>query len=226
MSEWVLLGAFILLFALAMVVLLSPFREHRKNVLLLALLFGCVVAAAYWRFGSWLDWEHYLQQSTQQQQVDVMLKSVNGIDGLVRKLRAKLDSDPNSTRGWYLLGRLYASQNQWVNARDSFETAHRLKPNSEKIAINYAQSLWQLNHQQFNDNIRALFHAVLQKNQHQPDALAMLAMDAFINHSYQQAIEYWQRLLALTPSQSEEAKAIRKAIAKAQQLRNSPATSS
>lgn len=45
----------------------------------------------------------------------------------------------------------------------------------------------------------------------------MLAMDAFVSHAYEDAIRYWQRLLKLAPEQSEEAQAIRKAIAKAEE---------
>ncbi len=45
----------------------------------------------------------------------------------------------------------------------------------------------------------------------------MLAMDAYMRHSYQQAINYWQHLLTIIPPQSDDAMAIRKAIAKAQQ---------
>ena len=77
--------------------------------------------------------------------------------------------------------------------------------------------MWQLNHQKFNGESRALLQAVLKKNANQPDALAMLAMDAFIGHAYQRAIDYWQRLLKIAPPQSDDAEAIRKAIAKAQQ---------
>ena len=44
----------------------------------------------------------------------------------------------------------------------------------------------------------------------------MLAMDAYSRHSYQQAIDYWQRLLKQVTVKSEEGQAIRKAIAKAQ----------
>ena len=64
-----------------------------------------------------------------------------------------------------------------------------------------------------------MFFSVLKSNPKQPDALAMLAMDAFLSKAYSQAIAYWERLLVLVPKDSEDALAIRKAIAKAQQRR-------
>ena len=118
-----------------------------------------------------------------------------------------------------MLGRLYASQGTWEKAKAAFAMASELEPDSEKYRINYAQSLWQLNHQAFNDAIRAVFFSVLKSNPEQPDALAMLAMDAFLSKAYSQAIAYWERLLVLVPKDSEDALAIRKAIAKAQQRR-------
>lgn len=48
----------------------------------------------------------------------------------------------------------------------------------------------------------------------------MLAMHAYLSHDYEAAINYWQRLLQLAPAQSEEALAIRKAIAKAEKQIN------
>ena len=57
---------------------------------------------------------------------------------------------------------------------------------------------------------------MLLKNPKQPDALAMLAMDAYQEKHYQIAINYWQQLLIITPPNSDAAKALRKAIAKAQ----------
>ncbi len=175
------------------------------------------MAFAYWRWGAWPDWQKYIQQQAKQQQVQAMLRSVRNPQDLIAKLQARLEHQPDSARGWYLLGRLYASQDQWQQAHDAYAKAYRLKPHDEQITVNYAQSLWQLNHQAFDTEIRTLFQSILLKNVNQSDALAMLAMDAFVGHAYQQAIDYWQRLLKNSPPHSEEAQAIRKAIVKAQQ---------
>ena len=177
----------------------------------------CLVSAAYWCLGSWPDWTTYIKKQTRQQQAQVMLQSVRNPQELINKLIVRLKQEPDSARGWYLLGRLYASQNQWQQASNAYANAYRLKPTSVQTEINYAQSLWQLNHQTFDAKSRALFQSVLLKNENQPDALAMLAIDSFIGHAYQQAIDYWQRLLKIAPPQSEEAQAIRKSIARAHQ---------
>ncbi len=220
MNEWWLFGGFILLFILALMIVLFPLCKSIKSALILMPVLAGFVFIAYWRWGAFPEWINYQQQRANQKQVQLMLKSIHGPDDLVKKLLARLKKQPDSAEGWYLLGRLYVSQNQWQQAHDVFVKAHTLNPDEIKITVNYAESLWQLNHQAFNEEIRGLFQSVLQKNKNQPDALAMLAMDAFLGHAYRPAIDYWQRLQNILPPQSEDAKAIRKAIAKAQQRMN------
>jgi cytochrome c-type biogenesis protein CcmH/NrfG len=50
----------------------------------------------------------------------------------------------------------------------------------------------------------------------------MLAMDAYQQHEYQKAIDYWSSLLILLPQNSSESKAIRKAISKAHNMLEKP----
>lgn len=193
------------------------FSSVKKGVFLLIPLTMLATTAAYWYWGAMAEWQHFLNQQEKQKQVQAVLQSIKSPGQIIEKLKARLQVEPESARGWYLLGRLYTSQEQWIQARDAFAKAHQLNPADEATTVNYAQSLWQLNQQQFDEPIRSLFKELLQKNPDQPDALAMLAMDAYMTHDYQQAINYWQHLLKLAPEQSQEAQMIRKAIAKAQQ---------
>lgn len=216
MNEWALISGLLFLFIIAVMVALYPLRKPAISMTVLTPILFCLVAFAYWRWGALPDWKTYIHEEARQQQIHAMLQTVRSPQELVDKLKARLAKQPDSMKGWYLLGKLYASQGQWEPARDAFAKAYQLQPTDEQNAINYAQSLWQVNDQQFDDGIRTILHAILQKNAEQPDALSMLAMDAFMGHSYQSAIDYWQQLLKIAPPQSEDAKAIRKAIAQAQ----------
>ena len=218
MNEWGLLAGFIVLLMLALSVALYPLRKHRASVLLLTPIVIVLVGIAYLYWGAWPERVHFIQDRAKQERIQAMLKSMNEPTDLIKKLKAILQTQPNSARGWYLLGRMYASQHQWMDANQAFAHAYRLQPNDEQIAVNYAQNLWQLNHQQYDDNSRGILKSIVVRNPNQPDALAMLAMDAYTSRDYRQAIDYWQVLLKLAPSQSEEARAIRKAIAKAQAM--------
>lgn len=215
-NEWWLLGGLLALLMGALIIALYPLRKSTINMFVLTPVLFCSVAFGYWRWGAWPDLKKFVQQQVRQQQVQAMLQSVSGPQELIDKLKERLANEPKSARGWFLLGRLYASQEQWTDARDAYAKAFKLQPHDEQTTINYAQSLWQVNNQQFDAHIRKLFKSVLKKNREQPDALAMLAMDAFMGHAYQHAITYWRQLLKIAPPNSEDAKAIRKAIAKAE----------
>ncbi len=222
MRNYELLSCFLILSIVTIFVVLYPLRKSRGGfvqTLIFALVLLVMPLLGYYYWGAGFEWRGYQQELAKQEQVKALLKTVQGSpQALITKLKARLAQQPESARGWYLLGRLYASQEDWQQAYSAYAKAYQLDPMNEGTAISYAQSLWQLNHQQFNDNIRGLFQSVLHKNANQPDALAMLAMDAFLGHAYKQAIDYWQRLLNILPPQSEDALAIRKAIAKAQQM--------
>ena len=212
---WLWVGfSFFLLVALLMA--LYPLKGARTLSLAVTVLLLSATGFGYWHWGSWPAWHAQQQAMVKQQQVEALMRTVNGPNDIIRKLKERLQKEPKRAKGWYLLGRLYTSQGDFLNAKASYATAHQLEPHNEQYTIHYAQSMWQLNHQAFNGEIRAVFRDVLKDNPNQPDALAMLAMDAYLRHAYRPAIGYWQHLLTLVPNESEDARAIRKAIARAQ----------
>jgi cytochrome c-type biogenesis protein CcmH len=218
MNEWLLSGCFLVLAILAFIIATYPVRKMgTKGLLLLSSIFIIFVIMAYRQWGAWPALQAYAYEQTKREEAKKLLATIKSPNELAEKLKAKLDNTPASARGWYLLGRVYASQKQWFLARDAFAKSHQLNPADEPASVNYAESLWQLNKQQTNEQIRALFQQLLTNNPYQPDALAMLAMDAYERHDYHQAEQYWQHLLTLAPPQSKEAKALRKAIVKAQE---------
>jgi len=220
MNEWWLVSLLVLITVLASALIVYPLRRHVFFSMVLVPVVFILVAGGYYFWGGFAQWQKYIQQNHSQELAQQMLKTIKSPQELIDKLRAKLDDSPRSAKGWYLLGRLYSNQNDNQNATNAFAKAYQFKPQDEQFAVNYAHSLWELNQQQFNATIREIFINLLNNNPKQPDALAMLAMDAFMSHAYDDAISYWQRLLKIAPQQSEEAEAIRKAIAKAQDKLN------
>ena len=181
--------------------------------MLFVLKVGGLLAYGHW--GNFSAWQKHEQRVTKQREVQAILTSVGGTDALISEIKKRLDKTPASAHGWYLIGKLYLTQHDNLHAKEAFALAYELTPDDEQITLHYAQSVWDSNQQAFNPSTRALLQAVLNKNPKQPDALAMLAMDAFTRHHYKTAIRYWEQLLTLVPPQSEEAGSIRQAIAKA-----------
>ncbi|MCE3044816.1 tetratricopeptide repeat protein [Legionella sp. 16cNR16C] len=215
MSEWWLVSYLGLILLLALLVIAGSLRPFKKTIGLISPLIIILVSLAYWQWGGWFEWQEFVSKERNQQQIKQVLSTIKNTDELIEKLKARLDDSPASARGWYLLGRLYASQSQWAEANKAFQKAYQLQPNDEKTIVNYAQSQLQLNDGKFNDAVKTLCLKLLKINPEQPDALSMLAMDAYLNQDYSSAIAYWQRLLALVPPKSRDAIMIQKAISKA-----------
>lgn len=217
MNEWWLLLCFWLLMSVAIIIIAYPLRHQKIFVILLSSLLILVLAGGYWYWGAWTDWWAYQREKEKRTRVEAILKSVRSPEDLINNLRKRLDENRASAEGWYLLGRLYASQNDWKNAKDAFDKAQMLEPKNEKIVLNYIQSAWQVNGMTLDNKSYTKLQAILENNPNQPDALAILATDAYKRKAYQQAIDYWQRLLQIVPPDSEDVKAIHKAIVKAKQ---------
>jgi cytochrome c-type biogenesis protein CcmH len=217
MKEWWLISVLIGLTCLASSVILYPLRRHLISSLILVPIIFVMAFIGYYSWGSFGKWQGYLQYQEKQERAQAMLKSIKTPKELIDKLRARLKNFPKSAKGWYLLGRLYSSQNEQQNAVNAFAKAYALNPRNEQYAVNYAHSLWQLHHRQFSKQVREILNNLLKNNPNQPDALAMLAMDAYARQAYEEAMNYWQRLLQIVPPQSEEARTIRKALVKAEE---------
>ena len=214
MIEWIYFTPLLLL---AVLVIVSAFGViEKKTSIFLSIGMILFVIFSYRQWGGWDAWTHFKDKQARTQKAEEVIKQFKTPHELIEKLKSKLDQTPASARGWYLLGRLYSSQNDWTAAKDSFQTAVRLKPENERYKVNYIYALWEFNQQHFDAHIRKNLQRMLLKNPKQPDALAMLAMDAYQEKHYQIAINYWQQLLIITPPNSDAAKALRKAIAKAQ----------
>jgi len=215
MNEWWLLSGLGLLLIIALIFALYPLRKYRLFLILFTPIIFLILIFAYLNFGSWFEYQKFIKQAKVISEVNSIFKSKNGQQDLIDRLKAKLKEDPNSAKGWYLLGRLYSSGARYDEAKKSYFKAYKLNPNDTKIIVNYALSLWELNQQKFNNEIRDLLQIAYKKNKKDPDVLAMLAMDSYLLQDYKKAISYWEKLLALLPPDSEEAMEIRKAIAKA-----------
>lgn len=217
MSEWWFVALLAAISLIVCLVLVYPLRGYKLcSIILIPVLMLCVFAAYYFS-GDFIKWQAYRQKKESDARAQNLLKTIKSPQELINRLSAKLDDTPNSSKGWYLLGRLYVAQNEFKNAVYAFKKAHHFEPDNEQYTVNYAHALWEENERRFNPEVIKLFTQLLQSNPNQADALAMLAMNAFMNHQDKEAIAYWQKLLKLAPNQSEESAAIRKAIAKARQ---------
>ncbi|MBA4697247.1 MAG: tetratricopeptide repeat protein [Legionella sp.] len=205
------------IFSLTVVGCLYPLRQSKRLCSVLFLAMIVFLPLGYKFSGGWHEWRIFLQKEVDKQKAQRFLTAVNGQKGVIATLKQKLQKDPKSAQGWYLLGRLYASQGEWPLAADAFRQAYNLKPEDALITINYAQSLWQKEGDRAHARIEPLLEKVLINHPTHPDAMALLAQCAFEKGDYSTAITYWERLLSIVQNGTEDADLLRRAIAQAHQ---------
>lgn len=215
MHEWILLGVLAALGLLGLAAALVPLRQSKRLALILAPVLALGIMLAYGVWGSWPTWRAFHVAQAKQKQAEELVRSLGSTAAIIERFQAHLKQVPNDAKAWFLLGRVYVAEADWLHANKAFTTAHALEPSHEEFTLHYVQSVWELNHQAFDDASRALLLNILKDNPEQPDALAMLAFDAYTRHQDELAVMYWERLLTLAPQGSEEANKLRQAIAKA-----------
>lgn len=209
------LGLILALLLIALIGLGYPLRQHLGLVPIIIPIAFLASGFLYLNLGAYDQEKAFLLAQKKAAFVAETLKSIKSPVELIYKLQAKIQEDPANPKGWYLLGRIYATQSRWGKAHEAFAKAFQLAPEDEQIAINYAENLWQLNHHVLTEESREIVLNILKKNKDQGDALAMLAIDAYGHKRYKVAIRYWQRLARLMSPKSEEAKVVQAAIMRA-----------
>lgn len=124
---WLLLG-FLLLCLFALFLIVYPFRKSPILCVILGLIVLVAFGLGYCQWGNWPTWSVYSKETRRQQRALAILKSVSGPEELIQRLKSKVGEHPEKAQGWYLLGRLYASQNQWDNAIAAFRKAYQIEP--------------------------------------------------------------------------------------------------
>ncbi|MDF1646332.1 MAG: hypothetical protein P1U61_05030 [Legionellaceae bacterium] len=214
MPEWGILAGVGLI---GLSVALYPLRQKKWLFFLLLPIVAACLICAYCLWGGWFQWQAFQLAQQKQREAQQVIQALGSTEAIIERLKARLAETPKDAKAWFLLGRVYVSNGDWQHAYEAYTMAHGLEANNQTYTLHYAQSVWELHQQSFDDKMRELLEAILKDDPEQPDALAMLAYDAYTRHLNQKAVAYWERLLLLTPSPSEDADKIRQAIAKARQ---------
>ncbi|MCW5590184.1 MAG: hypothetical protein KIT27_11060 [Legionellales bacterium] len=189
----------------------SPIVAIIATLLILSLAF---VLYSKWGDNTGLKEYYTLQKNAKETQKIIAELKTPAL--IIAKLQAHLAQDPNSDRGWYLLGRLYFTMSNFKQAEQAFFHAHTLSPNNNDITMQYAQASYFAQGQQFKPEILEMIQTVLKNDPNNNTALNLLAIDNYHHQDYQQAIVLWEKLLQEHPPQTADGKIILDAIVKAQ----------
>ncbi len=216
-DPWIV-GLGLVLVVVSIVVAVYPWRHARVWAGISALGLMVLVLALYAVTGSFFALRAHRVHVDAAQRARAVLQQSDGVLGLIRRIQNKVDQHPDDVQGWYLLGRLYASQQQWTHAQQAFAHAYRQAPQDEKILVNYAQSVLMNTRKPFVLHLRRALADRLQQHPQSMDVLMLLAQDAYWRHDKNQAMTYWNQLLLLLPPESKEAKQLRQRMVEIMQV--------
>lgn len=178
--------------------------------------FPVLAMGLYLLFGG----SHQLQQfwawQRQNAEVQRQMAEFKNPQEVISRLRDHLRQNPRSAEGWYLLGKLYLDQRQYADAESALTQAHQLQPQSTETVVALAKANF-FNHQgRMTPAMAKMLISVLESLTEPVDALNLLAVNAYRQHDYPQAVGYWQRALALVPPDSADSRTILDMISQAQ----------
>lgn len=200
----------------------STLSSERSNKLafFLVFIFPLLALLLYMNWGDSGQLKQYLLVKKENAMAAQLRDQLGTPQQIILQLKQHLQNDPGSAKGWFLLGRLYISQQQCAQASAAFARANNLSPHQPDILLNYAEALALQNNAQFNQTAITMLQEVLQLTPDNDEARNLLAISAYQHHDYQTAIHNWEIILPHYAVNSAESKTLIAAITKAQQALN------
>jgi len=142
------------------------------------------------------------------------------IEANVAVLAKRLETNPSDGPGWSMLARSYSSMEKYPEASNAYAKATALAPNDADLLAEYAFANAMANGRRLQGKSLELVNKALKLDPENLKALELAGSAAFQAKDYQQAIEYWQRLLKKMPPNSEVAESVNKRLEEAKSLAN------
>lgn len=143
---------------------------------------------------------------------------LQGIEANVAALAKRLEQNPGDANGWAMLGRSYVSLEKYDDASKAYAKAAELKKDDADILTEYAFALAMTNGRKLEGRPAELIKQALSIAPENPKVLQLAGTAEFEAKNYQQAIVYWQQLLAMSSGNPDLEQSISKRIEQAKSL--------
>ncbi|MDH0300263.1 MULTISPECIES: c-type cytochrome biogenesis protein CcmI [unclassified Pseudomonas] len=121
------------------------------------------------------------------------------MEEMTTRLERVVQAQPDSAEGLYFLGRAYMAEQRPADAAKAFERAVTLAGRQPELLGQWAQALYFAADKQWSAQVQALTDEALKADPREVTSLGLRGIAAFEGERYQEAIDYWQRLLAQLP---------------------------
>lgn len=157
-------------------------QSEKKTAVLVALLIPIVATSIYFKLGA----------SQQLLTSDAKLSTQS--QQMIERLKQRLKQQPDSVEGWYLLGRVYLSEEQLTAAKQAFARAYQLDQQQPDLLAYIAQVEY-LETGSISQAKQAWLTKVHKQYPKHTLTLNLLGLIAYDQGQYQKSIDYWQTLL-------------------------------
>jgi len=137
---------------------------------------------------------------------------------MVERLAARMRANPEDPEGWKILARSYAALGRFKEAADAYANAAARASDDAQLYADYADALAMAQGRTLEGEPEKLIARALEIDPANTKALALAGTIAFNRKEYAKAADYWERILAAVPPESETAQAARANVAEARAL--------
>jgi len=195
-------------------------RPAKLTGVMVLLALPIVAMGVYWKVGNSQALLHYWVLRKEAKAVHAQLAKIKNPMQIVNELKVHLKTHPDSPRGWYLLGQLELGIRNYSKAYHALAIAHQLRPHNDLYAVSYAQAAFFSHGRHLTPKMEQLLEGVISRQPNNVAAINLLAINAYLEHRYQIAVNYWERLIPLFPMGGQDSRMLLKMIAKAQHQLN------
>ena len=179
----------------------------RSVPLIAALLVPLVGYGLYMHWGA-IDKVQMARQFTDQPRT---------VEEMTAHLEQAVKEQPDSTEAWYFLGRTYMNQERPADAAKAFQRVVDIAGRQPELLGQLAQALYFARDRQWSDELQTLTDEALQGDPQELTSLGLLGIAAYEEERYQDAVRFWELLVAALPEEDPSREAIRGGIERARQ---------
>ncbi|GLO32432.1 c-type cytochrome biogenesis protein CcmI [Pseudomonas putida] len=121
------------------------------------------------------------------------------MEEMTARLERVVQAQPDSAETVYFLGRAYMAEQRPADAARTFERAVALAGRQPELLGQWAQALYFAADKKWSPQLQALTDEALKADPNEVTSLGLRGIAAFEGERYQEAIDYWKRLLAQLP---------------------------
>ncbi|MDB6096497.1 MAG: putative cytochrome c-type biosis protein [Francisellaceae bacterium] len=183
------------------------------------LIIGFVIfnLGLYYQFGAYKQLNDYYSESSKKNRLSIrpLQLLIHQLKKEEYRLRLKLEHDPKNISYWWELSEIYQRLNEPEKACFSLKQAYDLDKNNLNMLANYLSLYIRLSDGKLDNESKTLVKRLLKDKINKKLAYNLLAMDAYKNKNYKQAIYYWSQLIKYLGPDSPMLESIHKLITNA-----------